>query len=52
MLNTLLDRCKEEWQLALSQRKHPYRFFVLGTVANSRPEVITVVLRDFNSDSI
>ena len=52
MLNALLDCCKEEWQLALTQRKHPYRFFVLGTVANSRPELRTVVLRDFNSDSM
>ena len=47
MLNALLDRCKEEWQLALTQRKHPYRFFVLATVANSRPE-----LRDYNPDSM
>ena len=52
MLNALLDRCKEEWQLALTQRKHPYRFFVLGTVANSRPELRTVVLRDYNPDSM
>ena len=52
MLNALLDRCKEEWQLALSQRKHPYRFFVLATIANSRPELRTVVLRDYNPDSM
>lgn len=52
MLNALLDRCKEEWQLALTQRKHPYRFFVLGTVSNSRPELRTVVLRDYNPDSM
>ena len=52
MLNELLERCKGEWQRALSQKKHPYRFFVLGTTSDSRPELRTVVLRDYNPESM
>ena len=52
MLNKLLNLCKKEWELSLTDRKHPYRYFVLGTLDESMPALRTVVLRDFNSESI
>ena len=52
ILNQILVSCKEQWDLALTQKKHPYRFFALGTAHNSKPGVRTVVLRDFNSNSM
>ena len=52
ILNQILASCKAQWDLALTQKKHPYRFFALGTAHNSKPGVRTVVLRDFNSTSM
>jgi len=51
-LNQILVSCKAQWNSALIQKKHSYRFFTLGTSNISKPEIRTVILRDFNSKNL
>ena len=48
MLDQILADCSTEWGKTKANKKHPYRYFYLATVAkNGLPEVRTVVLRKF-----
>lgn len=49
MLNRILNKCDEEWILALKQKKHSFRFFYLATSNCNIPELRVVVLRDYDS---
>ncbi len=47
---------KDLWDTAISEltrakvdRRHPFRFFTLGTIGAQHPELRTVVLRDFDN---
>ena len=50
MLDQILTDCFTEWNKTKVNKKHPYRYFYLATVAkDGLPEVRTVVLRKFES---
>ena len=51
-VNHILSEIQSEWLNSLTQKKHPFRFFVLGTIQSSKPELRTVVLRDFNPSTM
>ncbi|MEK9612887.1 MAG: pyridoxamine 5'-phosphate oxidase family protein [Flavobacteriaceae bacterium] len=49
MIKELLEDCKNQWIRAKHNKKHPFRFFTLATVANDgSPHLRTVVLRDYD----
>jgi pyridoxine/pyridoxamine 5'-phosphate oxidase len=53
MLVSLLNECKDQWIKAKHNKKHPFRFFTLATVAlDGRPHLRTVVLRNFDSNAL
>ena len=52
MKSILLEDCIERWINVKKDKKNPFRFFTLSTVAhNGSPNSRTVVLRDFNKDN-
>lgn len=53
MLDSLLHNCKTAWSEVKDNKKHPFRFFYLATIGNDgRPSLRTVVLRDFDSETL
>ena len=53
MLTSILKECKEQWIKAKHNKKHPFRFFTLATIASEgSPHLRTVVLRDFDSETL
>ena len=53
MLSEIFSQVKNQWVRSKYQKKHPFRYFVLSTFSSSSGvEARTVVLRDFNSESV
>jgi len=53
MLTSILKECKEQWIKAKHNKKHPFRFFTLATIASEgSPHLRTVVLRDFDFETL
>ena len=51
MLDQILKDCKKQLEAALKHKKHPFRFFTLGTLQKGQgARLRTVVLRDFDPD--
>ena len=53
MLDHILKDIKKQLEAALKHKKHPFRFFTLGTLQKGQgPRLRTVVLRDFDPDQL
>ncbi len=53
MLNDIFTQIKDQWVRAKHQKKHPFRYVTLTTVASDcTPESRTVVLRDFDASQL
>ena len=52
MLNDIFTQIKDQWVRAKHQKKHPFRYVTLTTVASDCPESRTVVLRDFDASQL